>query len=261
LEGSYICGPSSAQESLANQESSFSGQLAADYASRFAGQNETIGNLNQILSGVQAGKLLPGFSAQTLATLNSAALDTTAGNYRNAQQAANNINAGRGGDSGLQPGTVGQENATIASQQAGALSGQEQQIQLANQNQAVQNTQMALGGYNTLAGIQNPLGFAGAQQGANQNAFGEQTTVQNEKNQEQADIAGGVAGLAMDAATFGMGAAGGGGIGGGFNALMGGDSGGYGGGGGGGSYGGPPVPGYGGGSSSGGSGGGSQDYD
>ena len=219
MEGSYICGPSGSEQSLANAEGSFSSQLSADYASRFAGQNETIGNLNNILSGVQAGKLLPGFSAQTLATLNSAALDTTAGNYRNAQQAANNINAGRGGDSGLQPGTVGQENATIASQAAGQLSGQEQQIQLANQNQAQQNTAMALGGYQTLAGIQNPAQFGSLASSANQNAFGEQQTVQNAKNQEVADIAGGIAGLGMDAATFGAGAMGGGGLEGGLNAL------------------------------------------
>jgi len=193
--------------------------LSQDYASRFAGQNETIGNLNQILSGVQAGKMLPGFDAQTLATLNSAALDTTAANFKNAQQEANNANAGRGGDSGLQPGTVGQENATIASNAAGALSSQEQQIQLANQQRAQQNTAMALGGYDTLAGIQNPVAFGNAANTGLQNAFGSQSSITQQYNQEEADIAGGITGLAMDAATLGAGAAGGGGFAGGLKAL------------------------------------------
>jgi hypothetical protein len=134
-----------------------------------------------------------------MAALNTSAIDTTAGNFRNAQQSANNSNAARGGDSGLEPGTVAQENATIASQAAGQLSGEQQQIQLANQNQAEKNTSLALGGEQTLAGLQNPLGFAGATSTAQNNAFGAANTVQQENNQEEADIVGGIAGLGGEA--------------------------------------------------------------
>ena len=206
---------------MAAQSSSLASSAQSDFLSRFAGQNQTISSLGNILQNVQNGKLLPGFDSQTMAALNTNAIDTTASNYRSAAQAAGNANAGRGGDSGLQPGTVSQENATIASQAAGQLSSQQQQIQLANQQQAQQNTATALGGYQTLAGIQNPLGFEGGATQTNQNAFTQADTVQQENNQEQADIAGGVAGIAMDAATFGAGAVGGGGFAGGLKALAG----------------------------------------
>lgn len=170
--------------------------MSQDFGSRFAGQNETLASLGNILQNVQEGKLVPGFSPQTLAALNTSAIDTTAGNFANAQRAANNANAGRGGNSGLQPGTVGQENATIASAGASQLSNEQQQIQLANQNQAEQNTQMAIGGESTLAGLQNPLGFAGATTQSQGQAFNAATQINQEQNQEEADIAGGIAGLA-----------------------------------------------------------------
>lgn len=191
-----MCGPSGQSIGLANESAGFANTIQSDFASRFAGQNETISNLGNILQNVQNGKLLPGFDAQTLAALNTSAIDTTASNYKNAQQAANNANAGRGGDSGLQPGTVSQENATIASNAAGQLSSQQQQIQLANQQQSQQNTATALGGYSTLAGIQNPLAFGGLASQQLGQAFQQSDTIQQEKNQEQADIAGGIAGLA-----------------------------------------------------------------
>ena len=200
-----MCGPSSQEQGIAAQSANLASTANSDFLSRFAGQTDTINSLSNILQNVQNGKLLPGFSAQTLAALNTQAIDTTAGNFRNAQQATNNANAARGTGSGLETGTQAQENATIASQAAGQLSSQQQQIQLANQNQAQQNTATALGGYNALAGIQNPLGFGGLTTQANSNAFSQANTVQQENNQEQADIAGGVAGLAMDAATFGAG--------------------------------------------------------
>src|SRR4029077_7311854 len=176
---------------------------------------------NNILQNVQNGKLLPGFSSATNAALNTQAIDTTAGNFRAAQQSANNANAGRGGNSGLQPGTVGQENATIASNAASQLSSQQQQIQLANQQAAQQNTAMTLGGYQSLACLQNPEGFGSLASSANQGAFGEANQIAQQQNQKEADIAGGITGLAMDAATFGAGAIGGGGLEGGLSALSG----------------------------------------
>jgi hypothetical protein len=195
------CGPSSASESIANQSEGFSTTIQGDFASRFAGQNDTIANLGNILQNVQNGKLLPGFDAKTLASLNTSAIDTTSSNYKNAEQATNNANAGRGGNSGLQPGTVGQENATIASNAAGQLSSQQQQIQLADEQQSQQNTTTALKGYNVLAGIENPVAFGKLGVQASKDAFNESDEIQQEKNQEQSDIAGGIAGLATGGLT------------------------------------------------------------
>lgn len=195
------CGPGGASENLADQSAAFSSTIQSDFASRFAGQNNTIANLGNILQNVQNGKLLPGFDSKTLAALNTSALDTTASNFKNAQQATNNANAGRGGDSGLQPGTVGQENATIASNAAGQLSTEQQKIQLANEQQSQQNTSTALSGYKVLADIQDPYEFGKLGVQASKDAFNESDEIQQEKNQEQSDIAGGIAGLASGGLT------------------------------------------------------------
>lgn len=200
-----MCGATDAQKGLAQQSTSLASDTNSDFLSRFAGQTDTINNLSNILQNVQNGKLLPGFGAPTLAALNTQAIDTTAGNYRAAAQAAGNANAGRGGDSGLQPGTVSQENATIASQAAGQLSQEQQNITLANQKQAQQNTATAIGGYNTLAGIQNPLGFGGLSNQVNTTAYGQQTQNAQEGAQEFADIAGGISGLVQTGAKLATG--------------------------------------------------------
>src|SRR4029077_14985215 len=124
-----MCGPTAPEQTLESSEQSLASSTQQDFLQRFSQQGQTLGQLNNILQNVQNGKLLPGFSSATNAALNTQAIDTTAGNFRAAQQSANNANAGRGGNSGLQPGTVGQENATIASNAASQLSSQQQQIQ------------------------------------------------------------------------------------------------------------------------------------
>ncbi len=198
-------GPSDAQKGLARSGAGFSSQLQGDFASRFAGQNDIIGKLGSILQDVRNGKLLPGFSAQTLAALNTSAIDTTAGNYRNAAQAVNNANAGRGGNSGLESGIEQQEQTTAANAAAGQLSTEQQKIQLANQANAEQNTQTVLSGYNALAGQENPLGFAGASLEGNKQAFGEASTVNQLENQQLANELNFGVSTAMDAATLGAG--------------------------------------------------------
>jgi hypothetical protein len=191
-----MCGPSSQEKQLEAQQAQFSGTLQQDFLTRFAGQDRILSNLNNTLTSLSQGKLLPGFDASTLAALNTAAINTTGKNYANAARAVGGQLAGRGGDSGLVSGVDQQIKAGIASSAAGQLSTQQQQIQLANQAQSEKNTAMYLGGVNALAGEENPLGFAGAGTQANQSAFGEAHQISQENNQMVADIAGGVAGIA-----------------------------------------------------------------
>ena len=192
-----MCGATGGQEALASGETSLSTELGQDLGQRYADQTGTLKDLGGILQNVQDGKLVPGFGAATDAALNTSAIDTTAGNFKNAQIATNDANAARGGDSGLESGTDAQENETVASQAAGQLSGEQQKIQLANQQQAEQNTQMAIGGESTLAGLQNPQSFASAATQANSTAYGEDTQNATEGAQEFADISGGISGIAQ----------------------------------------------------------------
>ena len=192
-----MCGATGGQEALASGETSLSTELGQDLGQRYADQTGTLKDLGGILQNVQEGKLVPGFGAATDAALNTSAIDTTAGNFRNAQLETNDVNAGKGDNSGLTTGVQAQENQTNANAAAGQLSGEQQKIQLADQSQAEQNTQMAIGGESTLAGLQNPQSFAGAATQANQAAYGEDTQNATEGAQEFADIAGGISGIAQ----------------------------------------------------------------
>jgi hypothetical protein len=197
------CGPTSGETQAATAQNIFANTLQQDTNSRFAGQTASINQINSILQGVEAGKFLPGYSSATLAALNTGALDTTAANYKNAMIAAQNANAGRGGDTGLQPGTVSQEAATIASNAAGQLSSEQQQIALANQQQAVENTKLALGGFGTEAQLQSPDQLASETNRGLAQSFADQNTIAQQQAQEQADIAGGIAGLVTTPLTGG----------------------------------------------------------
>lgn len=195
-----MCGPSSQEKDLANESSTFAGKLRSDYGSRFADQSTTLQTLNNTLSDVRAGKLLPGFDATTLASMKTSLLNRTAGNYANAARAVGGQLAGRGGDSGLESGVDQQIKAQIAAQGAGALTTGQENIDFANAAKQSENTNRYLTGISTLAGEQNPLGYAGAGTSATKSAYDMAQSNAMASSQQFADIAGGVAGIAKAAA-------------------------------------------------------------
>lgn len=224
-----MCGPTGQEVGLEQQQGKFSQTVQADYATRFAQQQQTLASLGDIVKGVEAGRLSPGLDAKTLAAMNTNILDTTGANYANAARAINMQLAGRtgipgvgmGGESGLESGVDKQIKAGIASAAAGQTSTEQFNLTLADRQAAERNTQMAMGGLQAIAGEQAPLGFAGAATEANKTAFSEADTIAQQQSQEQAAIGGGVASLAMGGLTFGAGMMGGGGLKGGLKALSG----------------------------------------
>jgi hypothetical protein len=198
-------GASDAQTQDASAQQSFANSITQNMNSRISAQNANLGQLQNILTGVQNGKLLPGFSSATLGALNTSALDTTASNYRNAAQTVQNATAGAGGNSGLLSGVQAQLREQQASQSAGQLSAEQQKIQLANQQQAQQNTSTAIGGYNALAAAQDPLGFAKQAQSSQSAAFGENSELDQLANQKLSNELSFGTSVALDAATFGAG--------------------------------------------------------
>jgi hypothetical protein len=200
-------GPSSAQQGLEAQQQSLSYQMAQDYAQRFAGQDQTLDKLNNILFNVQNGKLLPGLSTATKTAMSSENINDATANAKNVLQAVGNANAAHGGSSsGLESGIEGAERANVLTGVANQKARGDQNIQLADQQAQEQNTAMALGGYDTLAGIQNPLGFGSEASGAGQSAYNMATENATIGAQEFGDIAGGVAALGGTALkAFGVG--------------------------------------------------------
>lgn len=196
--------------------------MSANYNQRFQNQSDLLSNLNNVLTPIsQAGPSQEGFSAGEKAALNTQAINSSGAAAKNAMQATQGRLAGRGGDSGLQSGVDQQILAGTASASANQLANAQLGIKEADYTQGRQNWTQANAGLQQLGQQYNPAAFGEQATAQNASAFKEADQIQQEKNQAQADIAGGITSLAMDAATFGVGAAGGGGFAGGLNALKG----------------------------------------
>lgn len=189
-----MCGPSGSQQALAGQSANFYGQLQSSYAQNFGAQSAILSNLNSALEPIiQGGPNQQGFSAGENAALTGSAINNAATANRNAQViAGSNV----GGNTGVTTGGQKQLQASIATGVGNNLSSNLNQINQANYATGRSNffgAEQALGG---VASQYNPTGYAGQAISAGNQAFGQASQIQQMKNQEQADIAGGIAGLA-----------------------------------------------------------------
>jgi hypothetical protein len=208
-----MCGPSGSETQINAQQESLASQLNADFSSRFQSQSDLLSKLSSSISPIiAAGPNQQGFNAAESAVLNTQAINASGAAARNAKQVAGNFSAGQNNSSGLQSGVQQQIEGSIDSSAANQLATEQNQITQANYNQGRQNY---FAGLNALQGVTSqydPTQFS-SQAGQNYStSFNQADKIQQEKNQEQADIAGGLASLAMDSATFGGGALGGGGF-------------------------------------------------
>lgn len=195
-----MCGPSGQQKQLAGEQSSFFNDLMSSYQQNFGEQQAVLSSLTNALQPIlQGGPNQMGFSAAENAALTGGAINTSAANARNAQVAAA---SSAGGNTGVTTGGQKQLQAGIASAAGVGLSGEENQINLANAQQGRQNYFAAEQGLAGVAQLQNPVPYAGAANTAGGQSFNEATNIQNMKNQEQADIGGAVAGLATGGLGF-----------------------------------------------------------
>lgn len=164
-------------------------------------------NLNNILTPIaEQGPTQQGFGGSELSALNTEATQGVGQNYAKASQVLNNTLASQGGGNeflpnGAQAALKGNLAASAANQSSNAQLG----ITTANYATGRQNWQNATAGLNALAGQYNPAQFGGLASNANEGAFKEESQIRDMQNQEQAEIAGGVASLATDALSFGMG--------------------------------------------------------
>ncbi len=167
----------------------------SSYNQNFGEQQGILSSLTNTLSPIlQAGPNQEGFSAAEKAGLQGQAINATAANSRNAQVVAA---SSAGGNTGVTTGGQKQLQAEIASRSGEGLSAAENQINLTSAELGRQNFFNAEQGLAGVAQMENPIGYAGQATGAGNSAFNEATTIQNMKNQEEADIGGAVAGLAL----------------------------------------------------------------
>jgi hypothetical protein len=220
-----MCGPTSQEEELQGQSQAFSTLLQGNYNTLFGNQLNVLNSINRSLSPIlAAGPSQQGFSAPTLAAMNTQAINASGAASRNAQQAVANFGAGQGGggSSGLISGVQRQLQGAVASQSANQYANAQNNITLANYSQGNTNFWRAQGGADQLAAGYSPNSAQGGAISANQTSFGEASAIQQQQQQEDQMIAGGVTALAMGGASFAAGAMNGGGLQGGLQALSGG---------------------------------------
>lgn len=193
-----MCGPGNAEKGIAGSEQTFMKTLQQNYNVNFAEQQSVLSNLNNTLQPIiSAGPNQTGFSAAEEGALNTQAIDTTGANYKNAAIALNNQLAGRN-DSGNAPesGVDQALKERLASSAEGELSQEQLGITEANYATGRSNFEQAIGGEEALAGQYNPTSTGSLANQSSQIAFGQADQIQQEENQEQADIAGGIESVA-----------------------------------------------------------------
>ena len=199
------CGPSGMQESEAGQAESLSNSISSMLNERFAQQSNVLSQIQSQISPIaSAGPSQQGWSPSMAAAVNTATINNAAAAARNATQATQGALAGRGGDSGLESGVDQQIIAGIKSNAADTLANQQTANTIANYKQGNQNWLNAQQFQGALAGYLNPTPYGGEAINANSSAFNQSTTVQNEKNQEESEIAGAITGPVLSAATGGL---------------------------------------------------------
>ena len=217
------CGPTSQETAEANAGEAFNSTLQSAFGQRLAGQTATLGNLNTTLGKIGSGQQGPGFSGAENASNISQIQNTGAAAAKNADQATLDAEAGQGGG-----GASGEKNgvqAEIAAQTKTGAENLEANNLLKNTSENFQvgrqNTASMAGGLASLAGLQDPSSIGSVAQKQGESSFGMASTIEQQQAQKDSEIAGGITSAALDAATFGAGAAGGGGLSGGLQALAG----------------------------------------
>lgn len=210
-------GPSTQQQSLAAQQQSFYSTLQQGYATNFAGQQNILNSLQKSFAPIlAAGVNQYGFSAPEDSAMRSQATSGVAQQYANAARATNsNIAAVGGGNQVLPSGGAAQLQQQAALGAAGTEANEQQGITQAGYAQGRQNYMAAANELGSVAGLQNPLGYAGQATTAGQDAYGSAKQNATQSAQMWESIGGMVGGLATSALGAGLGMPGLGGGGGG----------------------------------------------
>lgn len=208
-----MCGPSSQEKDLANSNADFSKLLQSNYQTNNGNQQSILSNINRSLTPiVNAGPSQEGYSPAEAAALNTEAINNAGGQAKNLEQIVNSSQAGKGGggSSGLTSGIQQALNATAASSVANNLSSTQNQNLINNYNTGRQNYNAALAGEEGVASQYSPTALAGTAGGVGSNAFNEASTINQQKQQGESEIAGLATSLGGDALTAGLSSLGGG---------------------------------------------------
>lgn len=203
-----LCGATSAQNNIQQQQSNFSKQLTQQASTVFGNSssvfNDLVSSFNPI---VAAGPSQNGFSAAEKSNLDSQAITDTGNQYKNAKAAAGDAaSAVGGGNTGdVSGGSTTGTDLSVANAAASQTSSELGSINLADEQQGNQNYNNAVSGLENAPGVFNPAtgasGAATSQQSSTANTANQIATQQNSWMQAAAGALGAVGGAV---ATGGM---------------------------------------------------------
>jgi hypothetical protein len=157
-------GGDSTAKSAEKSQASFANTLQNAFSQQFGSNTSVLNFLNGKLTAAVNNP--QGFSPQMLAAARTQAIQGTASQYANAQQAVNGAIAAKGGST-LPSGVNAQIQGQLAQGAANQESSQLGNIDIANAQQQQSNYWNAVGGLTGVAQAYNPTGFAGQATGAN----------------------------------------------------------------------------------------------
>jgi hypothetical protein len=194
-----LCKGDQTAQNEEQSQATFSNTLQNAFQTNNAAQQNQLNFLNQKMQNMINNPT--GYSPQTLASLRASANDQIAAQDQNVTRAVNNQQQTEGGAEGLPSGVNSQINASIASQAAQAGSAAQQNI--TEQNAQLQNQNMwnAVQGEGTVAGMENPEGMAGEEEGAASNVSNLSQAVTQSSGPTWGSILGGVAASTLSSAS------------------------------------------------------------
>lgn len=190
---------SSGETSAANTQSQLAASLNSSFQQTFGENQEILSNLTNALTPiVAAGPGQQGFTPSELSSMNTTAMDTTAAAYKNAATAAAEKGASANGVA-LPSGAQEQVQAGIATGAAQQEASELNSINEANYATGRQNFFNAENALGSVAGEENPTGYAGEATSAAGNAFGEESQINQQNSAWEGDVLGTLGGLGTTA--------------------------------------------------------------
>jgi hypothetical protein len=196
------------EQGLEQSQAAFTNTLQSAFSTTFAANQQILGTLSSTLEKAIANP--QGFTPAEMTALRTNATDTVAGQTANAQRGAAAYGATHGGQN-LGSGVQAQIQGQVATGGMQQLSGEQNQITVANAQQQQQNYWNAVSGLTNVGAAYNPTGYAGAETSAanSTTSAAAQTLAEQQSGWQDAfGVVSGVAGLGMAASKIDWGGGG-----------------------------------------------------
>jgi len=191
-------GSGAAERNQSASATAFSQTLNNAFSQNYGAQSSIYSNLTQALTPEATAANPEGFTPQELADLKSNAINEAGGANKSALQASGNARSTAGGND-LDSGITSAINAGINTNNATALGATESGIDVKNAELGLSERDKARTELSQIATGENSTGFANAANTAGENAFKEDNTIQQQKQQQVDSIISGGIGLATSA--------------------------------------------------------------